>query len=74
MNGRTKILAIGVPSLTEYTEVIMDASTTGKQGDLLVALLGDSVLDNFHWLSRPEQDVRQQLEDRLMKVAHLELS
>lgn len=26
-----------------------------------IALIGDSVLDNFHWLKFPQQDVRQQL-------------
>jgi len=32
-----------------------------------IALMGDSVLDNFYWLSDPNLDVRIQLESELKK-------
>lgn len=37
--------------------------------EIKVALVGDSVLDNHYWLSRPEEDIREQTE-RKLKTAH----
>lgn len=39
-----------------------------RSSALHVVLMGDSVLDDFHWLSDKKQDVRQQVGDRLLKV------
>jgi hypothetical protein len=42
----------------------------GPEPPTTVALMGDSVLDNFHWLDDKSQDVRKQLEEELQKVSY----
>lgn len=50
---------------------ISDPTTDQTQSPLQVALLGDSVLDDFYWLHDKERDVRRQIEDLLVKVGLL---
>lgn len=44
-------------SLVKYTKPIRYAARSKEQ----IALIGDSVLDNFFWIQNPRLDVRQQL-------------